>query len=593
LITVQFKCPSLTAERRGGGEKPVLRGVCVERQSMGRQLCLLIALISAGCSGQIGQPNEKEPALAERKGGGAGSLLAVPHEQSTPLSCASHPTMAYRLATPKRIALLEPDAYYNTLRALTGVDFRGRVVLSHPAKTLGFESGVTAFVSEQAGEQYLALAEVAAQSLVEKMGGLLPCDTEAVDKQCVDQFLREVGRRVFRRPMSDAQLADYSALYDEYAGSGPAEAVRAVVEAMLQSPYFLYRQELGSDPDGLMAPYEVAEYLAFAIWKEAPDDALLDLAERGEISASEPQKLARVVESMLADPRAEALFTDYFLQYTGALETRTVDVARYPKFNEGLEAAMAEETRLFVRNLFHRQQLTLDALFTSAVSFVNGPLGALYGLDQANDDAFVEVDLTTHGRAGLLSQASWLSVHSNPALPSPVKRGLFVRERLLCQEIPDPPPDVNDSFQEHGTEPKSERELFDRHFEQPSCHSCHQLIDPIGFAFSQFDAIGALREVDSYGAAVDASGEVVGLATGNIKVGNHLELGRVLAHSEQVEACMGKTLIEYLTASLTDIVCEEAVRSQGFMQNGDISRFVVQLLQQQEIYRRHEVDHGD
>jgi hypothetical protein len=378
---------------------------------------------------------------------------------------------------------------------------------------------------------------------------LVGCD--ASQSACADSFVAAFARRAFRRPLLPDESARYLALLrkaTQQSGDGWL-GLRVVTSALLQSPHFLYRSELGeadaADPARRkLSDYELAARLSFFLWNTTPDDALLAAADSGKL-ATAPGRSAEV-QRLLASPRAaqavEELFSDY-LQLE-ALDALVKLPEVYPQATPSLAAAMKQETLLALRSaLFERGGDFRDA-FRSTKTFANAELAALYGLRAPSGGAFAEVELPASGpRAGLLMQASFLAAHAHPSRSSPTRRGKFVRESLLCQSIPAPPDDVNTTLTDTSTA-KTLREKLTAHRSDARCAGCHMLMDPIGLALEHFDGIGAFRDTEN-GARIDASGELDGRTFQDAR-----GLAEALAAHPQLADCFARTLLRYARGAL-------------------------------------------
>ena len=274
------------------------------------------------------------------------------------------------------------------------------------------------------------------------------------------------------------------------------------------SPHFLFRWELDGAPSNPKAirrlnEYELASRLAFFIWSSVPDDRLLDLAAKGALR----KQLESEVQRMLADSRAEALVENFAGQW---LQLRNLDIVRpdknlFPVYTPELREDMRRETELLFVDVL-RGNRPLTELLTARYSFVNERLAALYGLPNIQGEAFRKVALRGNTRAGVLGHASVLTLTSDPDRTSPVKRGKYVLDNILGTPPPPPPPNVPE-LEEAGEIKGTMREQMAKHSTNAVCASCHEKMDPIGFAFENFDAIGRYRTEDN-GMPVDAGGQL-------------------------------------------------------------------------------------
>jgi len=319
--------------------------------------------------------------------------------------------------------------------------------------------------------------------------------------------------RAFRRPVKKEETTRLLSLVQAAwsRGENYRAGVRLGLEAILVLPEFLFRGELQPDPNNPKSVHPVDEFalasrLSYFLWSSMPDEALFQEARRGTLHRHlEPQ-----VRRMLASPKSRALIENFAGQW---LQTRNLDLAApdrdsFPQFDESLRSAMRRETELFVQSIIREDRSIFDFL-TADYTFVNERLAKHYDIDSIQGEEFQRVSLAGKPRKGILTQGAILTLTSNPTRTSPVKRGKWVLENLFDSPPPPPPPDVpvlNESHEKvlSGTL----RQRMEQHRANPTCASCHQRMDPIGFGLENFDAIGRWREKDGK-FAVDSSGELV------------------------------------------------------------------------------------
>jgi hypothetical protein len=316
------------------------------------------------------------------------------------------------------------------------------------------------------------------------------------------------------------------------------------------------------------------------IWASLPDDTLLNAAENGELST--PDQISSQARRMLADARAQTAMLSFYDQWLGLrmLDTTNKDAAVFPTYDDTLKNSMREETRRFVANVLWQGDGSLTSLFTSNESFVNGPLAALYGVNgPADAGTWTKVALDPAQRAGILTQASMLASFARPDESSPVKRGKWVRVRLLCQDLPDPPADIPPlPAPREGT---STRERFAEHTSNPGCSDCHSMIDGIGFGLEQYDGIGRVRTMDR-GVAVDTRGEMT--KTGDIDepFSGGAELAALLARSERARDCVATQWLRYSMGreEEKDDTCSLVKARESFKASGgDLRELVIAITQ--------------
>lgn len=387
-------------------------------------------------------------------------------------------------------------------------------------------------------EAYMRAAGTVAQLALDTRDTWQPCDPHG-DGACAQTFAADLGLRVFRRPLQDAER-------HRYADIAAADGASLALEAMLVSPSFLYRSEIG-EPDGdrfRLTGHEIATSLAYTLTGSTPDDALLAAAGAGELET--PAGIEAHARRLLDDPRARDTLGRFAAQWLGVEQIATVDknAQLFPMMNAPLRASMLEETRRFVEYVAFDGTGRYDELLTADYSFVDARLAALYDMQPPAGQGLKRAELPAD-RAGLLGHASVLGSYAYSDQSSPVRRGLFVRRRILCQELPEPPPDAG-SVPEIDPDATT-RERFDQHSSDPACAGCHVLIDPVGFGFEHFDAVGAFRAEDA-GEPVDASG--IATAVGGIDPDDEafdgvVELGALLATSPEAPACLARQYFRF------------------------------------------------
>ncbi len=332
---------------------------------------------------------------------------------------------------------------------------------------------------------------------------------EASARAVINNF----AARAFRRPLQSAELDRFMFIYSLALKKGGnfEQSVQTALTAVLVSPYFLFRGEVQPNPDSPKDAYPIDEWalasrLSYFLWSTMPDADLFAEAQAGTLR----KNLEKEVRRMLADPKAEALvdnFADQWLQTRNLAQVQP-DPKTFPEWDKLLAKSMERETDLLFEHIMHDDRPVTE-LIGADYTFVNERLAKLYGIDGVEGDAFVKVKLPPNRPGGILGQASFLTLTSNPTRTSPVKRGKYVLENLLGTPPPPPPPDVPDLNDAKRTELKGTlRQKMELHRKDPICASCHQRMDPIGFGLENFDGIGQWRDKES-NSPVDASGTLV------------------------------------------------------------------------------------
>ncbi len=465
---------------------------------------------------------------------------------------------------PPVLRQLTHAQYNNTVRDLLGDDTRLADQFPPEDFVNGFKNQFLGqSISPLLAEAYSAAAERLADNAFRAgdTHNLIPCKPSGpTDALCRDQFVRSFGRRAFRRPLSTVEAARYAKLFATEAAAQRSfvAGARIVVEAMLQSPAFLARTE--DCQVAAWTPFETAGRLSYFVWNTMPDEALMHSAETGELNT--PEGLEKVARRMLGDPRAHSAVDEFIAEWLrfDRVNGMVKDRRLFPLFTPELALAMAEETRRLAADLVWNNRDFMQ-LFSADYTFLNSDLAMLYKVP-APAAEFGRVPLPeSTGRAGIIGEALFLAATSKPEETSPTARGLFVREQFLCQEVPPPPPGVNTNLPALGKDaPKTNRERLAQHQVNESCKSCHSLIDPIGFGFEKFDAVGQKRETlkvtffpghgekdekpTSVELPLDSSGFVAGIP--NSTFSSPRELGRVLSANPQCQECVVKQLFRYV-----------------------------------------------
>lgn len=393
-------------------------------------------------------------------------------------------------------------------------------------------------------EQYMRAAETLSAAALGQRDAWLACD--GTSQGCADALVADVGRRVFRRPLSEEESASYRALVT--AEASVDDGIAVALQAMLSSPNFLYRSEIG-EPAGdayRLTGWEVATALSYDLWGTLPDQELLDAAASGELD--DVAGVEAQARRLLADPRARDVVGVFALQWLDAESVLSVEknADLFANFDPALRRAMAEETRRFVNHVIFDGSGKYDELLSAPYTFANGTLAAHYGVGGVAGADHQQVDLDPGQRKGLLTHGSVLSTHAYSDSTSPVRRGLFVREQILCQNLGTPPPDAG-GIPEVDPDATT-RERFDQHRDDPVCNACHQYIDPVGYGFEAFDGVGAWRDQDN-GFPVDDSGVLRGLETINDGIEAEFvglpELADLLANSDRAKQCFTRQYFRF------------------------------------------------
>lgn len=448
-------------------------------------------------------------------------------------------------ASPTPLRRLTRFEYGNAVRDVFGLEASFDDLLPRDEIALGFDNQAgTLSVTDLHVEGYLKAAERISAWLLERpsrLASLAGCELSA--QGCADALIAALGPRLFRRPLSEAETQKLRVLFDSVP-SDPVDGATRVVAALLQAPEFLYRFErakqsgTGVEDQALASPWVLAGRLAGLFWASAPDQELLDRAGTGRLASGEDAE--REARRLLADPRAKNGVLHFYEQWLSldAVEELEKDQALFTRWDEQLRADLKTEAEQFLRAVLWEDDGRFETLMTARYSVVNPALMDFYGLpiENPSSDAF---ELVRFGadvpRSGLLTRAALLSMLAGPDQTSPVHRGKFIREKFFCSPPPPPPPNVA------ATPPRLDprattRERFAQHRADPACASCHELLDPIGLVFENYDAIGRYRETEA-GVAIDAEGYLVDTDVDGTVTGVD-ELSSRLLQSGQVRRCI-------------------------------------------------------
>ncbi|MBK8254712.1 MAG: DUF1592 domain-containing protein [Polyangiaceae bacterium] len=493
---------------------------------------LVATLLASACVGTLGDPTDLD------------------QEQPTPGEAPA----IYEPA-PAALPRLTTLQYQNTLHDLFGPNVP---LLPTEADTNPYLydsiGAATTTLSELGTEQYEQSAEAATQYVFSdplRRAVFVGCEPATPGDACTQDFIARFGKKAFRRPLSADELGRWTGIAVTLAQPDVWEGLRLAASGMLQSPNFLYRVELGEkNPDNpeekILTGHEMASRLSFFLWNTTPSEALLSAAEKGELSTS--QGIEKHAAQMLEDPRARDAIQRYFAQYLDLrrLEGITRDPQNYPLYTPTLKAAMLHEVQLLVDDIVTRGG-DARSLFSSEETFVTSELATLYGVEAPGADltTFVKVHLPEE-RAGILTLGAFLTMNAHETDTSPTARGKYVRERVLCQVVQPPPPNVDTSLDPpSGEKPTTIRERLEEHRKNPTCAGCHAFIDPPGFLFEHFDSIGAYRETYPGDIPIDSSGDL-----DDVKLDDARDLADLLSTDKRVGRCMVTQLYRHAHARL-------------------------------------------
>ena len=557
-----------------------------------RWLGLCGLLLLGACNGVIGS--------ADGESRGPGSP-GVPGEPGEPLCgrsvCGATGELAMGTAFPRLTHAQWENSARDLLRLGNTPSLSG--AFEPDTRISFFDNNSRALrVSSDLWDDYQGAAETLAESVTldaTALERLLPADLPSDATERARAVVRDLGRRAYRRSLSDEEVSAHAMLFE--AGSthypemnGFDAGVRVVLEALMQSPHFLYRVELGRGQTGSLVnltDFEIASRLSYMLWNTMPDDVLLGEAERGALNT--PDQIAAQAARMLDDPRGRATTERFHAQlfnwdfYRGMSK----DPEQFPAYYPSIGEDMYEEARRFVEAVVLERDGNLAELLTAPYTFANAGLAAVYGLSGEFDESFREVpfDGAQPDRGGLLTQLGFLASHGG--LTGSIHRGVFINHRVLCSELP-PPPDALPPIPGDDGMTMTSRERIEMHTGPGTCGAtCHgTYINPIGFAFESFDALGQYRTEEN-GSPIDAA-DSFEFADGAVDFDGAAELTSAMATRIETHDCYTKHWVEYALGRDTAGSDLDLIQSLGdrSVEGLSVKELVIELVKSEEFRAR-------
>lgn len=480
---------------------------------------------------------------------------------------------------PTALRRLTARQYDHTIRDLLGLDGGYTAEFSPDERIGAFKSNGSAAVVELQVEEYMTAAEAVATDATSDLAGLLPCDVTEGDT-CAQQFLADFTMRAYRRPLEPGELDRVMAVYTsgKEAGDGTVgTGLRVAIAGVLQSPFFLYHVEFGEPAAGddlvALGPYELASRLSFFLWDTMPDDTLFDAAAAGGLDDADGVRAQ--VDRMLADPKARDTIASFHQQWLGVDELEHVEKnpEMFPDYDASLAASMKEDVASFAHWVLTEGDGSLQTLLTANVTLTDDPrLHAVYGVTApAGRAPGTPIELPADQRAGLLTMPGVLAEHAHPDQTSPILRGVLLRQEFLCQQLPPPPPDV-DNVPPSPSPDATTREQFQQHTDDPACAGCHVQIDPLGFGLEAYDSVGAFRTEEDNGMPIDDQGEIV-LSDVDGTFEGGVELANAMGNSTFVQDCVSKQWFRYALGRIetdADTCAMDAIAEAFIESNQDV-----------------------
>lgn len=507
-----------------------------------------------------GSPSQGDPGsntgTGDPGGSGTGSSSPPPVLPGQPTSNSTAPPPATSTCTdpnapgPRQLRRLNAQEFAASIRDLFGDAEAPVTQVFNDPKLLGFTVDAPSLVvADLNADQLMSNAEAVAAWAVEKhLSKIASCNSH--DANCGRTIVKNFGRKVFREPIEDND-SRIGAYVDKLfmAEENFTDGVTAVVTAMLQSPHFLYRKELGAGDSGAqeLTPYEVATNLSYLMTGSTPDEALLSAADQvAKKSLTLTQMIDQQVERLL-NANGEKAVMSFMTGWLGLDRLKITVKDASINLTDQLRTDMAGETRAFLMDAY-TQNLPIGALFSADYSFINQALANHYGLPgAANGSDFQKVTYTAGQRdGGFLGQGGFLTGYARSDSSSPTQRGHMVRSRLLCQEVPPPPGGLDTAFKAQITANTTREKYLLEHAspERAQCYGCHELMDLIGISFEHYDTLGRYRN-DENGFPIDATGTIARADGGSLKVeidglSGPKGLGKYLGESASVQQCVAR-----------------------------------------------------
>jgi hypothetical protein len=503
-----------------------------------------------GPNGALGGPNGAGP-----NGVGPGSSTpggTIPGSTEIPIDPATGEPAVEGVAWTTRFPRLSHEQWGNSVRDLLRLPERPELAATFATDPddSRFDNYGERIVSSNLWADYQRAAETVAADVAgdaTKLARIRPAGAASNDPRA---FVTELGRRAFRRPLEAAETDALAGLFAQgpmLVGGADAYAAGAelVIQTLLQSVHFLYRVERSTEvSDGKiwLSSYEVASRLSYALWNSIPSDELLDAAEADALSSK--QGVEEWTRKMLADPRAEDTLVAFHSQLLNVEEYGTIakNQTLFPTFSTALQPVIQQEALSFVREVSVVEGGGIEALLTSPFTFVNEQTADFYGVSGSFGSQLQKVPLDPEQRAGFLTQIGFLSKYGSQTQSNPILRGVHISLDFLCSNLPAPPPNIPPVPELKPNQ--TNRERFAELTKNAPCNSCHEtLINPLGFAFENYDAVGQWRDMDN-GKPVDAT-SMYPLDGTNVSYSNAVELAQLLAKSKTVHRCYSDRWLEY------------------------------------------------
>jgi Protein of unknown function (DUF1592)/Protein of unknown function (DUF1588)/Protein of unknown function (DUF1595)/Protein of unknown function (DUF1585) len=461
---------------------------------------------------------------------------------------------------PQRVVLLSELEQVNAVRDLLGAE----AVAADPGlptdrgRTLDLD--LVNQVSAKSLDTYDGLVTAAGQNVKTRAASLTQCAAGTAADACAKQYAAKLAERAFRRPVADDELTELMAAYQAGAAISPDDGIATLTEAILFAPSAMYRRELGGTPNGQVATltsWEMADQLSHFLYSSIPDDALVTAAKANSLTTD--AGIRGELDRLLVTDRVKQSLSQTMLAWLQTAKlAQVVKDAKYADFGT-LEPSMVTETSMFIDSFLWGQPGSLGDLLTSTHTFVDPGLAKFYGVTYPGaqgSTTFMPVDLPAGQRAGILTQASFLSIKAGPDNTSVIFRGLFTHDKVLCLPEIAPPQDaatlMKIAEQQMGVQTEAQKAAY-RKQTQP-CTGCHAQFDPFGLALEAFDGIGRYRTKDDAGTDIDPSVDLSTFKDYGLdgKVSGIVELAQQVKSSGKFPTCLSSQILTYAANQVLD-----------------------------------------
>ncbi len=510
----------------------------------------LALLLATGCQGELtgSVPDTVGPDAPEQSTGGSGSL-PQPNLPRPAMGTFAGPIVSTPTTTT-RFSRLNHRQWENSVRdalKLSATTGFSSSFVAEPLRSTFDTNGAVLSVSSDTFRDYQGAAEQIAQVVLKDSAVRAKLGTDAAT------FIGNLGKRAFRRPLTDAEATTMKALFDKgkaLVGSGDdfADGAQLVAEYLFQSPHFIYREELSTGPAGAkipLGPYEVAAKLSYAILASMPDDGLLAAADSNALSTRE--QVTAEVKRLLATPAATAALLEFHDQLLVMREFDNISKRdTFPGFGAGVVDDLKQEAKHFIENIVFQQDRGFTTLMSAPYTFANDRIRTLYGATgQGSGSAtdFTRLELDPTQRAGVLTQIGFLAANGEQDTPNIIIRGVHIARKVMCAALPPPPKNVPPlpAIQPNMTN----RQRVQLATGEAPCSACHStIINPLGMALEHLDGVGKYRTIDN-GQPID-SATTYTIDGQPVSIAGAVELANAIANSEQAHACYAQNMAEYL-----------------------------------------------